>query len=107
MLPKEYRINRNRFSLVLKKGRRLKFNGYSIILLDNNLMHPRMSLVVRKGVFKNAAKKTRERRKILGFLEKEIKISPRAKDIIVLLYKPVDNQKDKEELRVNIINQLK
>lgn len=107
MLPKEYRIKRKRFGVVLKKGRKLRFNGYSLIFIGNSAGHPRISLVIKKGVIKSAVKRNLARRKILGLFEKEIKGLSRPVDVIILIYRPVKNQNDTEGLRAEILKLIR
>ena len=95
MLSKEFRITRQRFEIVWKKGRREKQRGMSLVYLANNTSHPRVSLVVKKGMIALATKRNFLRRKLLNLLEKEIKLSSRNLDLVVVVHQ---KPKSKDEL---------
>ena len=107
MLSKEFRITRKRFEIVWKKGRREKQRGVSLVHLANSVGHPRVSLVVKKGMIALATKRNYLKRKLFNLLEKEIKISSKNLDLVVVVHQKPKSKDEIEYFKRTVLEKLR
>jgi ribonuclease P protein component len=96
MLKEGYRLNSVDFKKVLKNGKRINNNFFSIVYLKSHKTG--CSVVVGKKVFKKAVNRNLLRRRVKSVLKQNIKLL-KNKKIIVFVRKKVEYDVLKNELQ--------
>ena len=108
MLPKEFRIKRARFEIIWKKGKRQRLDGgIASVRLFNNIGHPRVSIVIKKGILALATKRNRLRRKLTLLLEKEIKLSSKGIDLVLVVSREPKTPAELEVFKKSALEQIR
>lgn len=86
MFPKQNRLDRKDFSEILKKGRRIRGNSFSLIFANFGNGGAQIGIIITKKVTKTAVERNKLKRRIRNILIPELNNLPQGLKIIIMVY---------------------
>lgn len=109
MLSKSNRLQRSDYDLIFKKGRRLRGQSFSLVILfaENKTEPTKIGVVVTKKVCKKAVDRNKLKRQIKNTIGRYILDSlPTGRKIVVMAY-PVSQPRKYQEIKEELIDLFK
>jgi ribonuclease P protein component len=95
MLPKQYRLTKNRdIRRVMQKGRKLSVPDVRLqYLIGNKLNHPRITVLVSTKINKSAVKRNLLKRRIKSLLIEYINSNQTSVDVVITPFRELEYSK--------------